>query len=129
MVFSWLCCFHNSWKSLFFPMYLQNKCSESKVKFGHAGNCYKRVLEAAKLAYANKTKDSSLSRNFALGTFGKLPIVFSTKVNLLYLLYSTTRWGCFLHLIKPNCLLKTFLKTLILMTQAALYLFSLPELI
>ena len=33
----------------------QYKSSEYKGKFGHTSNCCKRVLEAAKLAYANKT--------------------------------------------------------------------------
>ena len=37
--------------------------------------------------------------------------------------------GPLLHLIKQNYLLKTFLRTLILMTQVSLYLFSLLELI
>ena len=37
-------------------------------------------------------------------------------------------WRCCpLHLIKQNCLLKTFLRTLILITQVSLYLFSLPR--
>ena len=35
-----------------------------------------------------KQKNPLLPRNLALMTFGKSPIVFSTKVNLLYLLYS-----------------------------------------
>ena len=39
-------------------MYQKDKSSDSKVKFRQASNCYKRVLEAAKLAYANKTKES-----------------------------------------------------------------------
>ena len=76
-----------------------------------------------------KQKSPSLPRNLALGTFGKLPIVFLTKVNLLYLLYSMAWRCCLLHLIKQNCLLKTFLRTLILMTQVSLYLFSLLELV
>ena len=38
-------------------MYQQNKSSKSKVKLRQANNCCKRVLEAAKLAYANKTKE------------------------------------------------------------------------
>ena len=63
-----------------------------------------------------KQKRPSLPRNLALGTFGKLLIVFSTKINLLYLLYSMDRRCCLLHLIKQNYLLKTFLRTLILMT-------------
>ena len=88
----------------FFCLYQQNKSSESKVKFRQASNRCKRVLEAAKLAYTTP----SLPRNLALGTFGELLIVFSTKINLLYLLYSTDRRYCLLHLIKQNYLLKTF---------------------
>ena len=65
-----------------------------------------------------KQKSPSLSRNLALRTFGELLIVFSTKVNLLYLLYSTTWRCCLLHLIKQNCLVKTFLRTLILMKES-----------
>ena len=42
----------------FFRLYQQNRSSESKVKFGQASNRCKRVLEAAKLAYATKTKES-----------------------------------------------------------------------
>ena len=76
-----------------------------------------------------KQKSSLLPRNLALVTFGKLLMVFSTKINLLYWLYSTTRRRCLLHLIKQNCLLKTFLITLILMTQVSLYLFSLLGLV
>ena len=113
----------------FFRLHQKDKSSESKVKFRQASNRCKRVLEAAKLAYANKQRSLSLPRNLALGTFGELPIVFSTKVNVLYLLYSTARRFYFLHLTKQNCLLKTFLRTLILMTRVSLYLFSLLELI
>ena len=42
----------------FFCLYQREKSSESKVKFRQASNHCKRVLEAAKLAYANKTKES-----------------------------------------------------------------------
>ena len=45
-------------------------------------------------------------------TFGVLLIVFSTKVNLFSLLYSTAQRCCALHLTKQNCLLKTFVRTL-----------------
>ena len=54
-------------------------------------------------------------------TFGELLIVFSTKVNLLYLLYSTDQRCCLLYLIKQNYLLKTFQQTQILMTLVSLY--------
>ena len=39
-------------------MYQREKSSHSKVKFRQASNHCKRVFEAAKLAYANKTKES-----------------------------------------------------------------------
>ena len=42
----------------FFHLNQQNKSYESKVKFRQASNCCKRVLEAAKLAYATKTKEA-----------------------------------------------------------------------
>ena len=90
-------------KNYFFLLYQQNKYSESKVKLGQANNCCKRVLEVTKFAYANKTRESI---NLTVGTFGKLLIVFSIKVNLLYLLYSTAERRCLLHLIKQNCFLK-----------------------
>ena len=114
-------------RTFFFRLYQKDKSSESKVKFKQAINRCKRVLEAAKLAYAKRTKESITSQKPGCRTFDELPIVFSTKVNLLYLLYSTARRCCLLHLIKQNCLPKTFLRTLILMTWVSLHLFSLLE--
>ena len=75
----------------------------------------KGFLKLSNLRVLIKQKRLSLLRNLVLGTFGKLPIVFSTKLNLLYLLYSTVSKCSLLHLIKQNCVLKTFLRTLILM--------------
>ena len=46
----------------FFPLYQKDKSSDSEVKFRQASNRCKRVLEAAKLAYANKTKESITSQ-------------------------------------------------------------------
>ena len=88
----------------------------------------KGILELPNLHMLLKQKSPSLPRNLAFGTFGELLIVFSTKVNLLYLLYSTDRRCCLLHLIKQNYLLKTFPRTQILMTLVSLYLLSLLEL-
>ena len=51
-----------------------------------------------------KQNSPLLPRNLALVTFGELLIVFSTEVNLLYVLYSIARSCCLLHLIKQNCL-------------------------
>ena len=46
----------------FFCLYQKDKSSEAKVKFRQVGNHCKRALEAAKLAYANKTKESTTSQ-------------------------------------------------------------------
>ena len=58
-----------------------------------------------------KRKSTLLPRNLALRTFGELLIVFSTKVNLLYLLYSMAWRCCLLHLIKQNCFWNFFKKS------------------
>ena len=84
----------------------------------------KGFLKLPSLHMLIKQKNLSLPRNLALGTFGKLLLLFSTKVNLLYLLYSMTQRWCLLRLITQNCLLKTFLRTLFLITQVSFYLFS-----
>ena len=46
----------------FFHLYQREKSSDSKVKFRQASNRCKRVLEATKLAYANKTKERITSQ-------------------------------------------------------------------
>ena len=122
--FSAACAAAIAHRNHFVRLYQKNKSAESKVKFRQASNYCKRVLKLSNLHMLLKQKSPSLPRNLALGTFGKLLIVFSAKVNLLYLLSSTARRCCLLHLIKQNYLLKTFLRTLILMTQVSLYLFS-----
>ena len=48
----------------------------------------KGFLKLPNLHMLIKEKSLSLPRNLALGTFGKLLMLFSTKVNLLFLLYS-----------------------------------------
>ena len=53
----------------FFRLYQQNKSSGSKVKFRQASNRCKRVLEAAKLAYATKTKESITSQKLGSQDF------------------------------------------------------------
>ena len=103
----------------FFCLYQKNKSSESK----QASNHCKRVLEAAKLAYANKTKESITSQNLGSQDFWQI------ASSVLYFFFLTARMCCLLHLIKQNCLLETFLRILILMTQVSLNMFSLLELI
>ena len=53
-------------------MYQQNKSSESKVKFRQASNCCKRVLEAAKLAYATETKEYITSQKLGSQDFWQI---------------------------------------------------------
>ena len=53
--------------NLFFYFYQQNKSPESKAKFRQAINFCKRVLEAAKLAYATKTGESITSKKRGFG--------------------------------------------------------------
>ena len=110
-------------------LYQKDKYSDSKVKFRHASNRCKRALEAAKLAYANKTKESITSQKRGSGDFLRIANSVFNKLNLLYLLYSMAQRCSLLHLINENGFLKTFLRTLILMTRQSLYLFSFLELI
>ena len=53
----------------FFRLYQQNNSSESKVKFRQASNHCKRILEAAKLAHATKTKESITSQRLGSRDF------------------------------------------------------------
>ena len=94
----------------FFRLYQQNKSSESKVKFRQASNRCKRVLKLPNLHMLLKQESPSLPGNSALRTFGKLLIVFSAKVNLLYLLYSTNWRCCLLHPDKAKLFAKNFSK-------------------
>ena len=53
-------------------MYQREKSSDSKVKFRQASNRCKRVLEAAKLPYANKTKESITSQKLGSRDFWQI---------------------------------------------------------
>ena len=53
-------------------MYQREKSSDSKVKFRQASNRCKRVLEAAKLAYTNKTKESITSQKLGSRDFWRI---------------------------------------------------------
>ena len=92
----------------FFRLNQREKSSDSKVKF-RLVIVAKGFLKLPILHMLIKQKSPLLPRDLALVTSGELLIVFSTKVNLPYLLYSTGQRCCLLHLIKQNCLLKIFL--------------------
>ena len=112
----------------FFCLYQQNKSCESKVKFRQASNRCKRVLEAAKLAYANKTKESTTSKK--LGSQDFCPIASSILNKGKSAIPPLFNGPEVLSSASDKAkLLKIFLRILILMTQVSLYLFSLLELI
>ena len=67
----------------FFHLYQKDKSSESNVKFRQAVIVAKWFLKLPNLHMLIKQK--KLPRILPLGNFFELPIVFSTKVNLLYL--------------------------------------------
>ena len=82
----------------FFNLYQQNKSSESKVKFRQAINPCKRVLEAPKIAYGNKTRELITSQKLGSLDFWQIansflfkgksaipPIINSTKAYALTL--------------------------------------------
>ena len=113
----------------FFCLYQQNK-SESKIKFRQASNYCKRVLEATKLAYANKTKEFITSQKLGSWDFCQIANSVVNKGKSVILSVFTDPQRCnLLHLIKQNCLPKTFLRTLVLVTRVSPYMFSLLELI
>ena len=55
-----------------FDLYQRDKSSECKIKFRLASNHFKRVLEAAKHAYTNKTRDSNTSQKLASWDFWQI---------------------------------------------------------
>ena len=111
----------------FFRLYQQNKSSESKVKFRQASNHCKRVPEAAKLAHANKTKESITSQKLGSRDFWRIAnsVLKKDKSPILRLFNGPE----VLSSASDKAKLFAFLRTLILMTQVSLYPFSLLELI
>ena len=56
----------------FFRLYQKDKSSDSKAKFRQASNRCKRVIEAAKLAFVNKTKESITSQKLGSPDFWQI---------------------------------------------------------
>ena len=70
--FSAACAAAIAHRNHFFRLYQKDKSSDSKVKFRQASNRCKKVLEAAKLAYANKTKESITSQKLGFRNFWRI---------------------------------------------------------
>ena len=113
----------------FFHLHQKQKSSDSKVKFRQVCNHCKRVFEAAEFSYYTKRKESITSQKLGSRDFWQIEnSILSKAKSAIPPLFNSPRY-CLLHMIKQNRLLKTFLRTLILMTQVSLYLFSLLQLI
>ena len=70
--FSAVCAAAIAHRNHFFRLHQREKSSDSKVKFRQASNRCKRVLEAAKLAYANKTKEYITSQKLGSRDFWRI---------------------------------------------------------
>ena len=70
--FSAVCAAAIAPRNHFFHLYQKDKSSASKVNFRQVSNHCKRVLEAAKLAYATKTKDSITSQKLGSHEFWRI---------------------------------------------------------
>ena len=68
------------WNHFSFHLYQQNKSSESKAKFRQASNHCRKVLEAAKLAYVTKTKESITSQKLCSWDFWRIANSALSKV-------------------------------------------------
>ena len=80
--FSWFsaaCATVIAHRNYFFHLYQQNKSSELKVKSRQTSNHCKRVLKAAKLAYAAKTKESITSQKLDSLGFWQIANSFFNK--------------------------------------------------
>ena len=84
----------------------------------------KVIVATVILNLTNSQGGLLLPRNLVQVTFGDLKILFSTKVNLLFLLFCWIKVkSCTLHLVRKNCAWKShFLKSLLIYFQVVLYL-------
>ena len=127
--FSAACATAIVYRNYFFRLYQKDKASDSKVKFRKASNRCKRVPEAAKLAYANKTKEFIASQKLGSRDFwriansvvNKRKCAISPLFNGAEVLSSASD--------KAKLFPENFSKNSNLMTQVSLYPFSLLEVI
>ena len=78
-----------AYRNHFFHLYQQNNLLHLKQNLDRLVIIVKGFLKLLNLLMSIKQESLALPRNLALVIFGKLLIVFSIKVNLLYLLYLT----------------------------------------
>ena len=129
MVFSCLCCCNIVHRNHFFRLYQREKSPDSKVKFRQASNCCNRVFEAAKLAYANKTKEPITSQKLGSHDFWRIAnsVLNKGKSAITPLFNGPEVLSSASD--KVKLFAENFSLNLILMTRVSLCLFSLLELI
>ena len=118
--FSAACAAAIVYRNYFFHLYQQNKSSQPKVKFRQVSIRFKRVLEAVKLSYATKTKESVTSQKFGSQKFWRIAnsvlnkgeSAVSSLFNILGVLSSASG--------KAELFAKNFSKNSILMIQVSL---------
>ena len=105
-----------------------NRINLLNLTFRRVSNRCKRVLEAAKLAYAAATKESIISQKLGSQDFWGITnsALNKNKSTILLLFKGPEVLSSASDKVK---LPKSFLRTLILMTWVSLYLFSVLELI
>ena len=106
-------------------MYQKDKSSDSEVKFRQASNRCKRILEVAKIAYANKAKDSITSQKFGSCDFWRMAnSVLNKGQSAISPLFNGAE-----VLSSASDKAKLFAENLSKNSKVSLYLFSLLELI
>ena len=88
--FSATCAAAIAHRNHFFCLYQENKSSESKVNLRQASDRCKRVLEAARLADATKTKESIFSQKLASQDFWRIANIVLKGKSAIPLLLSGT---------------------------------------
>ena len=107
----------------FFLLYQKDKSSASKVKFRQASNLFKKIVEAAKLAYANKTKEFITSEKLGSRDFWRIAnSVLNKGKSAIPPLFNGPE-------VLSSASYKEKLFAENLLTQVSLYLISLLELI
>ena len=94
----------------FFCLYQKDKSSESNVKFRQASIRCKRVLEAAKLTYPNKTKESIFSQKHDCPNFWQIANSVLNQAKSAISPLSNGPKCCLLYLINQNCFAENFSK-------------------
>ena len=128
--FSAACAAAIAHRNHFLCLYQKDKSSASKVNFRQASDRCERVLEAAKLVYANKTKESITSQKPGSRDFWRIAnsVLNKGKSAILPLFNDSEVLSSASD--KPKLFAENISKkSFILMTQVSLYLFSLLKLI